>query len=142
MTDTEDPTSIFYNPSAMAFMEKNGVAAAVNTIDITAKFRDDGSTTAAGTPLTGGDGGDGGTTGFVPNLYWVQGVSGGLKVGLGVNSPFGLATEYDDNWKGRYHPTTTGSGSPSAPPTALPTISGSISATPTSSSEPRRSTSR
>ena len=26
-----------------------------------------------------------------------------MKFGLGVNSPFGLATEYEDNWVGRYH---------------------------------------
>ena len=27
----------------------------------------------------------------------------GLSVGLGLNAPFGLATEYDRDWVGRYH---------------------------------------
>ncbi|MDP8213816.1 MAG: outer membrane protein transport protein [Candidatus Euphemobacter frigidus] len=102
-TDTKDPSSLFYNPSAMAFMERNSVGMALSAIDITANFKDDGSRTATGMPLTGGNGGDGGETGVIPNLYYVQEVMERVKVGLTVNAPFGLATKYPDDWKGRYH---------------------------------------
>ena len=58
-TDTEDPSSLFYNPAAMAFMKKNSIGASVSAIDVSSKFKDDGSRTATGAPLTGGNGGDG-----------------------------------------------------------------------------------
>jgi len=104
-TDTEDASSIFYNPSAIAFLEDNEVTVSLSLIDISDKFKDAGSTLGSGTgiPLTGGDGGDGGTTGFIPTLYWAQGITERVKLGLGVNAPFGLATKYPETWKGRYH---------------------------------------
>jgi len=102
-TDTEDPSSLFYNPAAMAFMKKNSIGASVSAIDVSSKFKDDGSRTATGAPLTGGNGGDGGTLGLVPNLYYVQELMDRLKIGLTINAPFGLATKYDRDWKGRYH---------------------------------------
>jgi len=102
-TDTNDPSSLFYNPAAMAFMAKNSVGASFSAIDVSLKFKDDGSHTVTGQPLTGGDGGDGGTLGLVPNLYYVQRVMDRVKFGLTINAPFGLATKYSEDWKGRYH---------------------------------------
>ncbi len=102
-TDTRDPSSLFYNPAACAFTDKNALGASLSAIDLSAKFTDSGSTDAAGRPLTGGDGGEGGTFNLVPNLYYVQQVAEGAVVGLTVNVPFGLATKYSRDWKGRYH---------------------------------------
>ena len=39
----------------------------------------------------------------IPNLYVVVPYNQQLVFGLGVNVPFGLTTEYDDGWIGRYH---------------------------------------
>ena len=105
ITDIKDASSIFSNPSAIAFMEGNEVTTSLNVINISSEFKDDGSTLGSGTgiPLTGGDSGDAGTTGIVPTLYWAQGLTDRIKVGLGVNAPYGLATKYDKTWKGRYH---------------------------------------
>ncbi len=102
-TDTSDPSSLFYNPAACAFTEENAIGASLSAIDLSAKFKDNGSTDATGRPLTGGDGGEGGTFNLVPNLYYVQQVAEGAVIGLSVNVPFGLATKYTKDWKGRYH---------------------------------------
>lgn len=102
-TDTGDPSSLFYNPAASAFSRENAVGLSFSAIDISVKYRDSGSTDVIGQPLTGGDGGDGGTVGLVPNLYYVQNVAEGVVVGFTVNAPFGLATKYPKDWKGRYH---------------------------------------
>jgi long-chain fatty acid transport protein len=56
-----------------------------------------------GIPLLGGNGGDGGVTKVVPNLYYSIKISDRLSAGIGINAPFGLATKYDDTWVGRYH---------------------------------------
>lgn len=106
VTDTDDPSSLFYNPAAMAFMPTARGALIASVIDVSAKFKDEGSTTSpvfGGAPLTGGDGGEGGTTGYVPCLYYVQPIVENVNFGLAVNVPFGLVTDYDDGWKGRYH---------------------------------------
>lgn len=106
-TDVTDASSLFYNPAASAWMKQNQAAAAVSVIDISTRFRDEGSTTASGIPLTGGDGGQGGTTNAVPNFYLVHSAAEAVKLGLAVNVPFGLGTEYTESWKGRYHAVKT-----------------------------------
>lgn len=102
-TDTLDPSSLSYNPAACAFSEENALGASLSAIDILVKFKDTGSTDVIGQPLTGGDGGDGGTLGLVPNLYYVQRVAEGAVIGFTVNVPFGLVSKYPQDWKGRYH---------------------------------------
>lgn len=54
-------------------------------------------------PLLGGNGGDGGVTKVIPNMYFSKKLSDRFTVGIGINAPFGLATEYDNTWVGRYH---------------------------------------
>lgn len=39
----------------------------------------------------------------LPEFNVMYSVNKDLKIGLGLNVPFGLATEYDANWIGRYH---------------------------------------
>jgi long-chain fatty acid transport protein len=38
----------------------------------------------------------------VPNLYVAVPIDRRWSVGVGINAPFGLVTEYDDNWIGRF----------------------------------------
>ena len=56
-----------------------------------------------GSALTGGNGGNGGEPALVPNLYYAQSLSANVKLGIGINAPYGLTTEYDRTWVGRYH---------------------------------------
>ena len=39
---------------------------------------------------------------MIPNLYGFWSVSDRLKLGIGITPPFGLTTEYDSDWVGRY----------------------------------------
>ncbi len=102
----EDATTIFYNPAGMALLKKQELIAGGHIIMPSAKFRNEGSThllqQVTGMGLVGGNGGDAGVTGFVPNLYYVYPLTK-VVIGIGINSPFGLATEYDPDWVGRYH---------------------------------------
>ncbi len=38
----------------------------------------------------------------MPNLYFSMPLGERLSLGLGVNAPFGLMTEYDADWVGRF----------------------------------------
>lgn len=44
----------------------------------------------------------GGEDAFVPALYAMWSATPNLKVGLGINAPFGLKTQYSQTWAGRY----------------------------------------
>ncbi len=103
----QDATTIFYNPAGLTRLNKPEFIAAGHLIIPNAKFTNDGSThvTKPTTPfsLIGNDGGNAGVTVFVPNLYYSHPVTEKFFFGLGINSPFGLQTEYDNGWVGRYH---------------------------------------
>lgn len=104
-----DASVVSNNPAAMVNLDRNVVQADVTVIDLDADFRGSG-TTAVGTPLSGGNGGDPGDPTPVPALAAVFPMSGALDnltVGVSVDAPFGLKTEYDPNWVGRYNAITS-----------------------------------
>jgi long-chain fatty acid transport protein len=98
----EDATTIFFNPAGMSRLKGKQVTFAGSVISPSAKF----SGTVAGlAPFqTGGTamGGDAGSQALVPNTYMVVELEPALRFGLGINVPFGLKTEYDTNWVGRF----------------------------------------
>jgi long-chain fatty acid transport protein len=110
---TNDASTIFFNPAGMMNFNGDQLVIAGHYIAPQADFSNDGSSLAQGygtfwpVPTNGtalmGDDDDGGQSAFVPNLYWAKSINDTLKFGLGFNSPFGLAVEYDDDWVGRYH---------------------------------------
>lgn len=100
-----DASVVSNNPAAMVNLDRTTVQVDATAIDLNADFRG-GGTTAFGTPLTGGTGGDPGSVEPVPALAVVVPLSGAfekLTLGASINAPFGLVTEYDRNWVGRYN---------------------------------------
>jgi long-chain fatty acid transport protein len=114
----EDASTIFFNPAGMTKLpEGKQVVVALHAIDPSAKFNNGASASAnglqnliPGTPPTvvpssftsGGYGGDAGNLAFVPNAYFSMVINPNLRFGLGINAPYGMKTEYDDNWIGRF----------------------------------------
>jgi long-chain fatty acid transport protein len=101
----EDASTIFFNPAGMTRLPGKQVVVGVHAIDPSVKFTNQGSTLAPPlppAPLTGGNGGDAGGWGYVPNLYLSWQLNESLWLGIGVNAPFGLNTEYETGWVGRY----------------------------------------
>jgi long-chain fatty acid transport protein len=88
----EDASTVFFNPAGMSRLSGKQIVVAGHLITPSAKF-----TSSSGVA----SGGDAGGTAFVPNGYFAMELKPTLKVGLGVNAPFGLQTEYDANWIGR-----------------------------------------
>lgn len=97
----EDVSTIFYNPAGLVRLQTMQAVVAGNVICPSAKFHDSGSQPAAFQPL-GGDGGDAGSCAVVPNMYLGIPFTNKWSFGLGINVPFGLETEYDSNWLGRF----------------------------------------
>jgi long-chain fatty acid transport protein len=96
----EDATTMWSNVAGMSRIRERQVVGAI-LIKPSIKFRNENSLAATGQPL-GGEGGDAGGVNVVPNLYVVAPLGPEWSVGLGLNSPFGLVTEYSDDWVGRF----------------------------------------
>src|SRR6202163_1394481 len=97
----EDAATIFTNPAGMSRLTNMQAAAAGSLICLEAKFSDNGSLPAAFQTL-GGNGGDAGSCAVIPALYLASPINNQWSVGIGVNVPFGLKTEYDSDWIGRF----------------------------------------
>jgi len=97
----QDASTVFFNPAGMGLLPDSQLAVSGSLVKPSAKFQNDGST-AAPLQTLGGTGGDAGDWAFVPNLYYVRPVDDKLVLGIGVNAPFGLKTEYDQTWMGRF----------------------------------------
>lgn len=90
----QDASTIFFNPAGLTELKGAQIVGALHAIRPQAEY-----TSTAGVP----SGGDAGGLAWVPNFYYARQLGGDLSVGVGVNSPFGLKTEYDAGWAGRAH---------------------------------------
>lgn len=109
-----DTAVVSLNPAAMVNVERSTVQFDNTVIDLTARFTGGGTIlglpASPATSLTGGNGGDPGDPTLVPNMSAVFPMSGsleGLYLGASVGAPFGLKTEYEPGWVGRYRALTS-----------------------------------
>ena len=102
-------STIYFNPAGMSLLDGPQAYFGVHIIDPNAKFKDEGSTHDNTDPLDeyNEDGGDAGPVSLVPNFYYSRPINQQWTFGVGINAPFGLTTEYDDGWVGRYHALTS-----------------------------------
>ena len=98
----EDASTIFYNPAGLTRLGKNDFTLGGHLIRPNVKFTNQGSTSATGQAPSGSNGGDAGGLNFVPNAYYAHALSDTWRIGIGINAPFGLKTDYESGWVGRY----------------------------------------
>jgi long-chain fatty acid transport protein len=106
----KDASAIHFNPAALTRVKGWNVVLSVDPVGLSNTFTDTGSSVpTAGlykfnVPL-GNDGGDAGKWIPVPTGYVSGQVTERIWVGVGVNVPFGLETDWDPGWMGRFHAT-------------------------------------
>jgi long-chain fatty acid transport protein len=108
-----DISTMFFNPATMAAFD--GFQLVLGATSVAPKAELGGATAtraALGAPFTAlghstiagpGATGDAANNAVLPELYAMWSVTKDFKLGLSVNAPFGLVTEYDSNFVGRYH---------------------------------------
>ncbi|WP_165942118.1 OmpP1/FadL family transporter [Luteimonas arsenica] len=101
-----DASVVVNNPASMTRFEGTTVQADLSVIDLSYEFKGSG-TDAFGRPLTGGDGGNAGDVTPVPAFSVIHKLDNGLALGAMVSAPFGLKTEYEPDWQGRYFADTS-----------------------------------
>jgi long-chain fatty acid transport protein len=96
----DDPSAMFHNAGGLAFQDELAFAAGATYITSSeAEFE-------GAAPFPGPDarGEQKELAEFPPHLYWVQPIGETIRFGLGVTSPFGLTTNWEDpdDWSGRF----------------------------------------
>ncbi|KAF0844182.1 long-chain fatty acid transport protein [Methylovorus glucosotrophus] len=97
----EDATTVYFNPAGMVYLPQSQLVVGAHAIRPSGHFNNEGSVSALGRPGTG-EGGDLGSWAVVPNFYYSHVVTPDIRIGIAVNAPFGLKTEYDKDWIGRF----------------------------------------
>ncbi|KKM67286.1 hypothetical protein LCGC14_1472610 [marine sediment metagenome] len=95
---SEDASAQYFNPAALSYLKREEMDLAINFIAPRSEFNNDGSTI----PSNGGDYSDAANNAFLPNFSYVKPLNEKLTLGFAVVSPFGLVTEYNESWVGRY----------------------------------------
>ena len=103
----QDASTIFFNPAGMTLLPDRQIVLSANGVKPTANFSNTASTPPLGRAGLTGNGGDAGDWSVVPSLYAAFAITPDLRLGIGINSPFGLKTEYDAPWLGQYQALTS-----------------------------------
>jgi len=108
--DTEDASTIFYNPAGMTNLGSAQAYLGASVLMPDAKFKNQGSTaTTGGTgglalPLTGSNGGNPFSVEALPHAYIAAPLfNDRFWAGVGVTAPFGLSNDFSDDFVGRYN---------------------------------------
>lgn len=99
----QDASTIFFNPAGLTKIPGRSAVGVLNVIKPKAEFTNTGSTIAILQTSLGGDGGDGGDWAYIPNAYASWQVNPQLFLGFGTGTIYGLKTDYDAGWVGRFH---------------------------------------
>lgn len=98
----DDASVVWSNPAGMTALPTGmQMTGAMHILKPSFKFSNTGSTGAFAAPGTG-EGGDGGDWALVPNGFFAMSITPALRVGVAMNVPFGLTTNYDAGWRGQF----------------------------------------
>lgn len=102
-----DASAAYWNPSAAMFTTKVGdlqTDVSMNFIIPSFEFENNGGTTGPfGSPASGSDGGNAGQVEEIPNFFAVYRLSEDFALTFSMTAPFGIGTEYEADWVGRFH---------------------------------------
>jgi len=110
----QDASTIFFNPAGLTDLSGPSIETGAAVLVPSTKFSNQGSTAGLTAGAQAAFGGNNGGNAFdvtaIPSMYAaapIPGQGGRYWLGLGINSPFGLADKYNDNWFGRYDSTSS-----------------------------------
>lgn len=103
--EASDASVVLSNPAGMTRLERRQLSVSGLAFLPRVAFSNSGSQSAAGTPMTGGNGGNAAKSSVIPNLFFVDSLGNGMKYGLSVTAPAGLQINHGTDWVGRYFST-------------------------------------
>jgi len=99
-----DLSDMFFNSAALALQSGSQVTAIGSYVAPQSELKSGTASTVISSTISGGNGGsDIADDALVPAFYAMWDLSDRVNLGVGVTAPWGLTTEYDSGWIGRYH---------------------------------------
>ena len=98
-------TVLFANPAGLARVRSSNLRFSLTDLQLTQHFQDEGSTGLLGDPATGARRQDGIRPAYVPAIAASMPITDDIVLGIGIQSQFGLVTDWGDTWVGRNHAT-------------------------------------
>lgn len=102
----EDASAAWFNPASMSRLKERQVLLGGHYIDLNSEFNNEGTNSPLGS-LPGRNEGDFGSEGYIPNFHLVLPFNDRINFGLSVATPFGLKTDYQPDWIGRFQGVTS-----------------------------------
>ncbi|MFC3284307.1 OmpP1/FadL family transporter [Litchfieldella rifensis] len=99
----EDASFMAHNPAAIGNIDGTQVTGGLSYIDADFELRNGEASSAFGFPYGSDASGQGGETAWVPSFAAKTQLNDQFDLGLAIYSPYGLSTQYDKDWIGRYH---------------------------------------
>lgn len=90
---TDSPSAVFFNPALINKLEGTHIESGTTLIFPSREFDSD---------ITGGNDETEDSMFYPSTVYVTRKFNEKISAGLGIFSPFGLATTWDDDWEGRY----------------------------------------
>ncbi len=88
----DDPTAVYYNPAGIVQLDGVQTAAGVSVFSLSGDFKSDSGNNAS---LES-------TVEVIPNAYLTYKMNEKWSLGLGTFTDFGLVTDWEDDWEGRF----------------------------------------
>ncbi|GHB16910.1 OmpP1/FadL family transporter [Salinicola rhizosphaerae] len=104
-SNVQDATIVFGNPAGMSFLNQAQLTGGVNYIDASSDIHNASASQPTGAGVVGSQGDSDGDMiphKAIPFGYYVQPINDRWSFGLGVYAPFGLITDYNDDFLGRH----------------------------------------
>lgn len=98
-----DLSRISLNPAALGLGSGTEVTTGLSGIMLYQRAYDVTASTTTGTPLSGGNGGEAGTTVAIPHFYSAFDLDDRMRLGFGSTSYYGLGSKWQPGWAGRYY---------------------------------------
>ncbi|WP_326429787.1 outer membrane protein transport protein [Stutzerimonas frequens] len=107
-SSADDATTLFGNPAGMSRLKREEVSFGMAAIHAKTDINDNSAFTPQGAgglraPVGGSNDGDMVPFTAVPMGYYVKPIDDKWAVGVGLYVPFGLITDYESGFQGRYH---------------------------------------
>jgi long-chain fatty acid transport protein len=93
----EDASSLYNNPAGLTHLDGRRLSVAAHLIHSEVTYHEQNSNVA------GPDSAEISSTTLAPNFYFMDAPTADLRLGFGIYAPFGTFSDYDADWRGRYH---------------------------------------
>ncbi|MCK0154705.1 outer membrane protein transport protein [Alcanivorax sp. S6407] len=98
-----DASILFGNPAGMSRLKRAEVSGGLAFIDASTDISNTQGQLAPGLPVSGTNEGDMVPFSTVPFGYYVTPINDKLHAGIGLYVPYGVESDYEDTFQGRYH---------------------------------------